>query len=90
MTDDTTRSEYIHAEGGVSANLNLRQDERVSLVLAVDAALRGYGVERVGAEFKVGEYAPNGHIGRLVDLARRLDDMSTGRQVWNHRREAPR
>jgi hypothetical protein len=85
MNSEAARSEYLHTDAGPTANLNLTADERTSLIVGIDQALRVYGVTRNGDSFGGADYAPDSHVGNLVGLARRLDAMACGRRTWNRR-----
>ncbi len=84
------RSEgIVNGKHVFSVDLNLNEQEQVSLRLALRAALDSHGVSIVHGEVvdSGSPFHPNSHIGTLVNLYRRVDDAYHGRKTWNQRRK---
>lgn len=81
-------SEYF-GPGRGEIDLTLDSDDLISLGLALNESLDKHGISMVHEEVTrqpPGGYQPGSHLGRLVDLRRRVDAALHGRRTWNRRR----
>lgn len=71
-----------------SADLELTQEEQVSLSLALKEALAAQGIRMCHEEIvsQTKDFHPASHTGKLVELYRRVDAMLHGRHTWNGRK----
>ena len=70
-----------------SIDLNLNSDDLISLSLALKSALGEAGIgmmhEEIVSNTRTEPFHPISHLGRLVDLYRRVDAALHGRKTWN-------
>lgn len=87
---DAKRQEY---RSDKSVDLNLTENEAISLSLALKDALStllhvaepaSWSVQEIVAG--AGIFDPTSHIGTLVTLLRRIDHVRHGRKLWNQGR----
>lgn len=73
-----------------SIDLNLRQDELTSLSLVLKVALDKFGIammhDKIVRDDRNEPFHPNSHVGKIVDLAKRVDGALHGRKMWNRGR----
>ena len=73
-----------------SIDLNLNADDQISLSLALKSAIEAAGISMVHGEIvrntRTEPFHPSSHIGRLVDLYRRVNAAQHGRKTWNRSR----
>lgn len=72
-----------------SIDLNLTEQDQISLSLVLREALDRHGVSMIHSEIvrqPADGFHPDSHLGKLVDLHRRVDAALHGRKAWNRNR----